>query len=99
MLAVQKKLIEDFHAINGDMSIQERARIMGIERTRYRRLVKGTAEMKLSEYLKMKKAVDQVLDLDFNREIGGIGENMRQDLSLVVKRMVKMKQLLAGKEE
>ena len=94
MLPEQQKIIEEFLILNRFSTQTEMADFLGIERTRYFRLLNG-CEMKLSEYLAMKKAVDNKLRLEgHDNSTTGLGSKIQQDLFMVILRAKRMQQIV-----
>ncbi len=94
MIPEQKRLIEEFQALNHLSYRKDLADSLGIERTRYFRILNG-AEMRLSEYLAMKKIVDGGLSPEnYDSNIEELGPKMRRDLLAIIYRAKRMKQIV-----
>ncbi len=93
MIAEQRKVIEEFKTLKRGLTIRQMAAHLGIERTRYFRVLNGY-EMKLSEYLAMKKVIGEAANIGVESGIEEFGLGMRQDLYLTISRAKRMKQLL-----
>ncbi len=94
MLSEQRKIIGEFKALNSASTQKEMADSLGIEKTRYFRLLNG-CEMKLSEYLTMKKAIDEKLRAEgHDNSITGLGSKTQQDLFMIILRAKRMQQII-----
>ena len=93
MIAEQKKVIEELKIVKPHYSASELAVCLGIERTRYFRILNGH-EMKLSEYLAAKKIIQKAFNCQLESEMAELSLNMRLELSQSVARGLRMKQLV-----
>lgn len=91
MLEEQKILLEEFRRLTPDLNMRQQAIRAGIDRVRYYRIHQGS-ELKLSEYLRLRQAVEKAAPANFNVE--KLGSEMRQELSLTVNRALLTKELL-----
>ena len=94
MLPEQRKIIEEFLVLNRFSTQTEMADFLGIERSRYFRLLNG-CEMKLSEYLAMKKAIDKQMQLEgHDNSAAGLGPKIQRDLFMIIFRAKRMQQIV-----
>lgn len=98
----QERILKRFKTLFGDPTYKEMAEISDIQLTRIFRLNNGF-EMKMSEYLKIKKAIDDKIaqtskvHIVFNECLENLSVNALLELEKICSRKLEMYQLVASK--